>query len=90
MTEMAEDEFPYAYNASVELPSPKMAEIVMKATAVDPELRPDEVQRELWVENVTFHMRFKAKTKRALRTSATSFYDFVKVSIAALEEFGQG
>lgn len=86
---MADDKFPFVHNASVELPSNAFAEIVKTATGVDPELRSEEVQRELWVEGCTFHMRFRAKNERSLRTSANSFQEFVKVSIAALEEFGE-
>lgn len=80
--------FPYSYKACLQLPSQRFAEIVNAATAVDPELRPGEVERITYAEGSQFHIHVSAQSARSLRTAVTSFYDFVKVSLAALETFG--
>lgn len=78
----------FAYEARIEMPSKKYAEIVATAINVDPELRPDEVTRTIHVDGNAFIIDIAATDLKSLRTSVGSVYDFIRVSLAALAEFG--
>ena len=78
----------YHYTSRIQMPSAKWAEIVLQATCVDPELRPEEVQRNMAVQDSSLVIEFHAKSARTLRTAVTSLYDFVRVSLVAIKQFG--
>lgn len=78
----------FKYEARIEMPSESYAEIVAKAINVDPELRPDEVSRIIHVDGNAFIIDIAATDLKSLRTSVSSVYDFIRVSLAALAEFG--
>lgn len=81
------DALPFAYDAALQLPSVALARIVQRATAPDAELRAHDVVRETQADGAVLRIRFRASSRRALRTSVLSFYDFVSVSLRALDEF---
>lgn len=78
---------PYKYRARLQLPSPRHAEIVAAAISVDPELRPDDVDRSVTADGAVFVIDVAARDPRMLRTAVGSLYDFVRVSLTALAQF---
>lgn len=76
------------YQARIEMPSAKHAEIVATAVNVDPELRPDEVSRTISVDGNAFVIDVAATDAKSLRTAVASLYDFIRVSLAAIAQFG--
>lgn len=78
-----------SYSATIEMPNAKCASLVATAVGVDPELRPDDVRRDLHADGSSLVIHVKAKDAKALRTSVTSLYDFIDVSLAALEQFSE-
>lgn len=75
------------YDASITFPFERYATIVARALSTDDELRPDHVRREIQVEGTVLRLRMDATDIRSLRTSVTSLYDFMRVSIEAVAMF---
>lgn len=78
----------YTYQARIDMPSAKYAEIVATAISVDPELRPEEVSRTISVDGNAFVIDIAATDLKSLRTVVGSLYDFIRVSLAAIAQFG--
>lgn len=73
-----------SYEARINLPHAWSATIVAEAVSVDPELRPDQVTRQLTVHDSAVLINVTAMDAKMLRTAVTSLYDFIRVSIHAL------
>lgn len=78
---------PFQYHARIEMPSQKLANIVATSLNVDPELRPQQVERNIQVDGNAFVIQVSAKDPKSLRTSVSSLYDFIRVSLTAIEQF---
>lgn len=78
----------YEYSLIIQLPSHRHASILDRATATDGELRPTVVSRTSRIEGCVYHLDFKSTSRTSLRTAVLSFYDFLGVSLATMEEFG--
>jgi len=77
----------FSYVAHIQLQSITQANIVASAIGADPELRPEEVDRKIYVEEDMFVMHLSANDLKTLRTAVGSLYDFIRVSLLALAEF---
>lgn len=78
---------PCKYEARIEMPTAEQAIIVSKAVSVDPELRPEEVSRIIRAEGNSIVIDVAATDVKSLRTAVSSLYDFIRVSIRAVEQF---
>ncbi|KAH7432101.1 hypothetical protein KP509_07G008400 [Ceratopteris richardii] len=65
-----------------------MAEVVRAALAVDDELQPDKVKRDMYVEGNILSINFKANEARYLRASFSAFMDVLVLATRTIEEFG--
>ncbi|CAA6653834.1 unnamed protein product [Spirodela intermedia] len=63
------------------------ASIVYAALAVDKELQPDKVRREMSVSNGRLSVHFIAVEARFLRASFSSFVDLLNLASRTIEEF---
>lgn len=72
------------YEARLPFPTARLATIVCEAVNADPELRPEQVTRDMSVDHETLVIRLSATDVKHLRTAVTSLYDFVQVSITTL------
>ncbi|BDA51117.1 probable EKC/KEOPS complex subunit LAGE3 [Coccomyxa sp. Obi] len=79
---------PYEFHASHVYGSEADAQVVRDALAVDPELRPKLVTRELTVDGNTLHIFFSAVDTRTLRAAVGTFYDLLGLATRTLEAFG--
>ncbi|RKO86311.1 transcription factor Pcc1-domain-containing protein [Blyttiomyces helicus] len=68
--------------------TPRHATIALQVLGVDRELKPDETQRDLSVEGAVLVANFRCVSVRALRTSLSSFMDFVALVGKTVDEFG--
>ncbi|KAL7003629.1 hypothetical protein U1Q18_004780 [Sarracenia purpurea var. burkii] len=85
---------PYKWEFScdfeVDYESEENAQIVYSALAVDKELQPDKVKRQMTVSNGKLLVHFEAIEARFLRASFSSFMDVLTLATKTIEEFGQG
>jgi tRNA threonylcarbamoyladenosine modification (KEOPS) complex Pcc1 subunit len=63
------------------------AELVHNALVVDPELRPNDVQRNISVDGCHIRVNFKASQIRNLRAATGAFMDLLGVAVDTLEVF---
>ncbi|KAL5221334.1 hypothetical protein ABZP36_026047 [Zizania latifolia] len=68
--------------------SEENASIVFKTLAVDKELQPDKVKREMTVSNGKLIVHFEAVEARFLRASFSAFVDLTVLVTKLVEEFG--
>ncbi|KAK3034720.1 hypothetical protein RJ639_032673 [Escallonia herrerae] len=66
------------------------ARIVYTALAVDKELQPDKVKRQMSVIDGKLLVHFEAVEARFLRASFSAFVDVLTLATKTIEEFGQG
>ncbi|KAL0304424.1 UNVERIFIED_CONTAM: hypothetical protein Sradi_6310500 [Sesamum radiatum] len=74
----------------VDYQSEEIARIVHAALAVDKELQPDKVKRQMTVSNGKLSVHFEAVEARFLRASYSAFVDVLTLATKTVEEFGQG
>ncbi|PSS04467.1 EKC/KEOPS complex subunit like [Actinidia chinensis var. chinensis] len=74
----------------VDYESDENAQIVYAALAVDKELQPDKVKRQMTVSNGKLCVHFEAVEARFLRASFSAFVDVLTLATKTIEEFGQG
>ncbi|CAL8466225.1 g5761 [Coccomyxa elongata] len=79
---------PYEFHASHVYASEADAQVVRDALAIDPELRPKQVTRELTVDKTTLNIFFSAVDARTLRAAVGTFYDLLALATRTLEAFG--
>lgn len=60
---------------------------VLRSLELDPELRPQLVQRELEVHQRLFRATFRGQDAHVLRTAINAFYDALRVAIQVLDRF---
>lgn len=66
------------------------ASIVYAALAVDKELQPDKVKRQISIVNGKLLVHFEAIEARFLRASFSAFVDVLTLATKTIEQFGQG
>lgn len=74
----------------VDYESEEKAQIVYSALAVDKELQPDKVKRQMTISNGKLAVHFEAVEARFLRASFSAFVDVLTLATKTIEEFGQG
>lgn len=74
----------------VDYESNENASIVYAALAVDKELQPDKVKRQISVVNGKLLVHFEAVEARFLRASFSAFVDVLTLATKTIEQFGQG
>ncbi|KAF7148298.1 hypothetical protein RHSIM_Rhsim03G0210100 [Rhododendron simsii] len=78
------------FDFEVDYESEENAQIVYSALAVDKELQPDKVKRQMTVSNGKLVVHFEAVEARFLRASFSAFVDVLTLATKTIEEFGQG
>ncbi|KAH7543822.1 hypothetical protein JRO89_XS15G0025600 [Xanthoceras sorbifolium] len=79
-----------SYDLEVDFESDENASIVYAALAVDKELQPDKVKRQMSVANGKLSVHFEAVEARFLRASFSAFVDVLTLATKTIEQFGQG
>ncbi|KAK9804335.1 hypothetical protein WJX72_007910 [[Myrmecia] bisecta] len=79
---------PFQLSGRIEYASARDAEMIRNTLAVDPELRPDQVKRELQVQGSALVMHFQATDARTLRAAVGTFCDLLGLATRTLEMFG--
>ncbi|OVA14725.1 EKC/KEOPS complex [Macleaya cordata] len=74
----------------VDYGSDENASMVCAALAVDKELQPDKVKRQMSVSDGKLSVHFEAVEARFLRASFSSFVDILTLATKTIEEFGPG
>ncbi|KAB1205098.1 hypothetical protein CJ030_MR7G016742 [Morella rubra] len=64
--------------------------MVYAALAVDKELQPDKVKRQMTHSNGKLAVHFEAVEARFLRASFSAFVDVLTLATKTIEEFGYG
>jgi len=72
----------------VDYPRAEWAQIICNSLAVDKELHPNQVHKELSIHGNTLKIVFAAVDPRMLRTSVSSFYDFLILASETVDQFG--
>uniref|UniRef100_A0A1D1YSE5 Polarized growth chromatin-associated controller 1 n=1 Tax=Anthurium amnicola TaxID=1678845 RepID=A0A1D1YSE5_9ARAE len=80
----------FTCDLEVDYESELHASIVCAALAVDKELQPDKVKRQMSVCNGRLSVHFEAVEARFLRASFSSFVDLVTIATKTIEEFDMG
>uniref|UniRef100_A0A7N0V6X6 Uncharacterized protein n=1 Tax=Kalanchoe fedtschenkoi TaxID=63787 RepID=A0A7N0V6X6_KALFE len=80
----------FSCDLEVDFKSADKATIVYTALAVDKELQPDKVKRQMTVADGKLYVHFEATEPRFLRASFSAFMDVLTLATKTIEEFGQG
>jgi tRNA threonylcarbamoyladenosine modification (KEOPS) complex Pcc1 subunit len=72
---------------SISFPSLRSAHVVYSAVSVDPELRPDRVQRSMTVKDNTLSLAFASSDFQHLRVSVASTMDAIMLATRTLAAF---
>ncbi|KAI4363683.1 hypothetical protein MLD38_019871 [Melastoma candidum] len=79
-----------ANDLTVDFESEEKASIVYAALAVDEELQPDKVRRQMSVsDDGKLNVHFEAVEARFLRASYSAFLDVLTLATRTIEEFGE-
>ncbi|KAL5539343.1 hypothetical protein UlMin_024324 [Ulmus minor] len=91
-SKIADGKAPWEFTCDLEVDyeSEEHASIVYAALAVDKELQPDKVKREMTVSNGKLSVHFEAVEARFLRASYSAFVDVLILATKTIEEFGKG
>jgi EKC/KEOPS complex subunit PCC1/LAGE3 len=81
------DCYPFTCETSVCFEQNSHAKLVYDALVVDPELRPNDVERHMSVEDRTLRVQFHSKEARMLRAAVGTFCDLLGVALHTLEAF---
>ncbi|KAL7234621.1 hypothetical protein ACSBR1_018144 [Camellia fascicularis] len=73
----------------IDYESGENAQIVYSALAVDRELQPEKVKRQMTESNGKLSVHFEAVEARFLRASFCAFVDVLTLATKTIEEFGQ-
>ncbi|KAK7828149.1 uncharacterized protein LOC112034625 [Quercus suber] len=92
VADMAGTQLQWEFNCDLEVDyeSEENASMVYAALAVDKELQPDKVKRQMEVSNGKLIVHFEAVEARFLRASFSAFVDVLTLATKTIEEFGQG
>ncbi|KAL6541493.1 hypothetical protein OROGR_010979 [Orobanche gracilis] len=88
-TTEAPSKLDFSCNLEVDYESEEIAFIVYAALAVDKELQPDKVKRQMSVSGGKLLVHFEAIEPRFLRASYNAFVDVLTLATKTVEEFGQ-
>ncbi|XP_011075963.1 uncharacterized protein LOC105160331 [Sesamum indicum] len=86
----APSKWEFSCDLEVDYQSEEIARIVHAALAVDKELQPDKVKRQMTVSDGKLSVHFEAVEARFLRASYSAFVDVLTLATKTIEEFGQG
>jgi EKC/KEOPS complex subunit PCC1/LAGE3 len=78
---------PFTFSARIPYATVEHATMIRNALAVDPELRPEFVAREITVEDTTLVLNFAAFDARTLRAAVGTFCDLLRLATETLEAF---
>ncbi|OEL20408.1 hypothetical protein BAE44_0018573 [Dichanthelium oligosanthes] len=78
----------FGSNFEVDYGSEEHASIVYKTLAVDKELQPDKVKREMTLSGSKLAVHFAAVEARFLRASFSAFVDLMGLVTKLVEEYG--
>ncbi|XP_077229836.1 uncharacterized protein LOC143862651 [Tasmannia lanceolata] len=81
-------EWEFSCDLEVDYKSEENASMVYAALAVDKELQPDKVKRQMSHSNGRLSVHFEAVEARFLRASFSSFVDILILATKTIEEFG--
>ncbi|KAK6155570.1 hypothetical protein DH2020_009818 [Rehmannia glutinosa] len=90
VTKEAPGKWDFSCNLEVDYESEEIARIVYAALAVDKELQPDKVKRQMLISGGKLSVHFEAVEARFLRASYSAFVDVLTLATKTVEEFGQG
>ncbi|KAL3630710.1 hypothetical protein CASFOL_023694 [Castilleja foliolosa] len=90
VTTEAPTKWDFSCNLEVDYESDEIASIVYATLAVDKELQPNKVKRQMFVSNGKLYVHFEAVEARFLRASYSAFVDVLTLATKTIEEFGQG
>ncbi|KAB1209434.1 hypothetical protein CJ030_MR6G027699 [Morella rubra] len=83
-------ELEFSCDLEVDYESEEHASMVYAALAVDKELQPDKVKRQMTHSNGKLAVHFEAVEARFLRASFSAFVDVLTLATKTIEEFGYG
>ena len=69
-------------------PDAAKAQVACQTLAVDDELQPEKIQKDLSTEGNTLVVRYAATEHRLLRVAMSSVFDGLGVTAKAIREFG--
>ncbi|KAF5731268.1 hypothetical protein HS088_TW19G00874 [Tripterygium wilfordii] len=84
-----QSQWEFSCDFEVDFQSQENASIVYAALAVDKELQPDKVRRQMTVSDGKLSVHFEAAEARFLRASFSAFVDILTLATKTIEEFGQ-
>jgi EKC/KEOPS complex subunit PCC1/LAGE3 len=79
--------FKFRCQTEVTFDASREAEVVYEVLSVDPELRPNDVRRNMRLDGSTVTVEFAAREMRMLRASVGTFYDLLDLAVRTLEAF---
>ncbi|KKA28779.1 hypothetical protein TD95_002862 [Thielaviopsis punctulata] len=77
--------FPCSISLSIPFPTPRLANVALKAISVDPELSP-LVHRSMRTDGPALLVDYKATTNRMLRVATNSFMASLKLTTEVMEK----
>jgi len=83
----AEADKPFTFSARVPYTTTEHATMIRNTLDVDPELRPEFVNRMITVEGTTLVFYFAAIDARTLRAAVGTFCDLLRLASETLETF---
>ncbi|KAJ8616370.1 hypothetical protein MRB53_035742 [Persea americana] len=81
-------EWEFSCDLEVDFQSEENASMVHAALAVDKELQPDKVKRQMSLSDGKLSVHFEAVEARFLRASFSAFVDILTLATKTIEEFG--
>ncbi|KAI4307094.1 hypothetical protein L6164_030318 [Bauhinia variegata] len=85
-----QSQWEFSCDLEVDYDSEENASMVYAALAVDKELQPDKVKRDMTVSGGKLSVHFEAIEARFLRASYSAFVDVLTLATKTIEELGQG
>ncbi|GAV66181.1 Pcc1 domain-containing protein [Cephalotus follicularis] len=86
-----QNQWEFNCNFEIDFESAEHASVVYAALAVDKELQPDKVKRQMSVSSDgKLSVHFEATEARFLRASFSSFMDVLTLATKTIEEFAPG
>ncbi|GKV25584.1 hypothetical protein SLEP1_g34997 [Rubroshorea leprosula] len=85
-----QNQWEFSCDFEVDFESEENASMVYAALAVDKELQPDKVKRQMSVSNGKLSVHFEAVEARFLRASYSALVDALTLATKTIEEFGPG
>ncbi|KAE9604026.1 putative CTAG/Pcc1 family protein [Lupinus albus] len=86
----AQSQWQFTCGLEVDFGSEENASIIYATLAIDKELQPDKVKRQMKVSEGKLSVNFEATEARFLRASFSAFVDVLILATKTIEEFGQG